>query len=73
MNTTALLLDYSEVDTEVSDIDIETMESNDFREVSGDDRDANGMLAMIQEKARFFCKDKWKFINLFIQLIHSFT
>ena len=43
--------------------------NSDSGGVSGDDRDANGMLAMIQEKARFFCKDEQKFINLFTQLI----
>jgi len=36
MNTVVpiiIMLDYSEIDIEVSDIDIETMKSNDYREV----------------------------------------
>jgi len=32
--------------------------NSDSGGVSEDDRDANGVLAMIQEKARFFCKDE---------------
>jgi len=36
-----VMLDHSEVDMEVSDIDIETAESNNCREVSRDDKDAN--------------------------------
>jgi len=65
INTTVLI----KVDIEILDTDIETMMSNDCREVSGDARDANGMLATMQEGARFSCKDEWKFINLFTQLI----
>ena len=41
-----VMLDHSELDTEVSDAGIETMESNNCREVSKKDGDANGMLAM---------------------------
>ena len=52
------MLGYLELDTEVSDVSMETMESNDCREVSRKDRDTNGMLAMMQERARFSCKDK---------------
>ena len=51
------MLDYLELDMEVSNTDLETMESNDCREVSRNDRDANGMLAIIQEGARFSYKD----------------
>ena len=40
-----VMLDCSELDTEVSDAGMETMESDDCREVSKRDRDANGMLA----------------------------
>ena len=50
MNATAsiiVMLDYSEVDIEALDIGIETIESNDYREISGDDRDADSMLTMI--------------------------
>ena len=41
------MLDCLEIDTEVSDIGIETTESNDCREVSGDDRDTNSVLTVI--------------------------
>ena len=63
------MLGYSELDTEVSDADMETMESNKCRGMSGKDGDTNGMLAMMQEEARFSCKDKWKFIDPFTQSI----
>ena len=59
------MLDYSELDTEVSDAGMETAESNDCRGVSKKNRDANGVLAMIQEGARFSCKDGQKFIDPF--------
>ena len=39
------MLGRSELDMEVSDVGMETMESNDCRGVSKKDRDANGMLA----------------------------
>jgi len=54
---------------EVSDAGMETMESDDCRGVSKKDRDANGVLAVTQEGARFSCKDGWKFIDLFTQSI----
>ena len=38
------MLDHSELDTEVLDAGIETAESNDCREVSKKDGDANGVL-----------------------------
>jgi len=41
------MLGHLELDMEVSDTDIETMESNDCREMSRKDGDANGMLAMM--------------------------
>jgi len=63
------MLDHSELDTEVSDASIETIESNDCREVSKKDRDANSVLAVMQKGVRFSCKDGWKFIDLFIQSI----
>jgi len=50
MNTTAsiiVMLDYLEVDIEASDIGIETMEFNDYREISGDNRDASSMLTIM--------------------------
>ena len=41
------MLGHSELDTEVSDTGIETMESDDCRELSKRDRDANGVLAVM--------------------------
>ena len=64
-----VMLGYLKLDIEVSDTGMETMESNDCRGVSKKDRDANGVLAVIQEGARFSCKDGWKFINPFTQSI----
>ena len=49
-NTAVLMiaiLGHSEVDMKVSDAGIETAESNDYREVSEDDGDANGVLVTI--------------------------
>ena len=59
------MLDRSELDTEVSDASIETTESDDCREMSKNDGDANGVLAVMWEGARFSCKDGQKFINTF--------
>jgi len=64
-----VMLGHSELDTEVSDTDMETAESDDYRGVSKKDRDANGMLAATRGGARFSCKDGWKFIDLFTQSI----
>jgi len=63
------ILGHSELDTEVSDAGMESMESNDCRRVSRKDGDTNGMLATMREGARFSCKDGWKFINPFTQSI----
>ena len=52
------MLGRLELDTEVSDAGMETVKSDDCRGVSKKDGDANGMLAMTQEEARFSCKDK---------------
>ena len=49
-----VMLDYSEVD----------MKSNDCRKMSGNNRDANRMLIIIWEGARFSYKDRCKFIDL---------
>ena len=49
-NATALMitmLDYSEIDSEVLDVGIETMRFNDCREISEDYRDTNSVLAVI--------------------------
>jgi len=59
------MLDCSELNTEVSNANMETMESNDCKEMSRKNRDANSVLAVMQEEARFFHKDGWKFIDLF--------
>ena len=63
------MLGYLEIDTEVSDAGMETAESNDYRGISWDNGDANDVLALTWERARFSCKDGWKFIDLFIQSI----
>jgi len=41
------MLDHSELDIETSDAGMETTESDDCREMSRSNRDANGVLAMI--------------------------
>jgi len=51
------ILGCSETDIEVSNADMETVDSDDCREVSRDNEDANDMLAVTQEKTRFSCKD----------------
>ena len=40
------MLDHSELDIEVSDVDMETTESDDCREISRNNGDANSMLAV---------------------------
>jgi len=50
---------------EVSDAGIETTESDDCREMSKKDGNANGVLAAMQEGVRFSYKDRQKFINPF--------
>ena len=59
------MLGHLELDMEVSDVGIETAESNDCKGVSKKDRDANSVLATMQEGVRFSCKDGQKFINPF--------
>ena len=63
------ILGYLELDTEVSDAGMEISESDDCRGISRGDRNANGIFPIMQEKARFFCKDGQKFINPFTQSI----
>ena len=41
------MLYHSEIDIEISNTGIETVETDNCREVLGDNRDANGMLATI--------------------------
>jgi len=64
-----VMLGHLELDMEVSDAGMETTESDDCREVFKKDGDANGVLAMMQERARFSCKDGQKFIDPFTQSI----
>jgi len=54
---------------EVLDAGMETIKSNDCREISTKNKDTNGVSAVTQEEARFSCKDRQKFINLFTQSI----
>ena len=63
------ILSCLELNTEVSDASMETVESDNCREISRSDGDTNEVLAAIQEEARFSYKDKWKFSDLFIQSI----
>ena len=51
------MLGHLELDMEVSDADIETVESDDCRGMSRNDRDTNSVLAMTWGGARFSCKD----------------
>ena len=64
-----VMLGRLKLDMEVSDTGMETTESDDCREMSKKDRDANGLLATTREGARFSCKDGRKFINPFTQSI----
>ena len=62
-------LGHLELDMKVTDTGMETAESNDCREMSKNNRDANSVLAAMQEEARFSCKDRQKFIDPFTQSI----
>ena len=53
-----VILGCLKVDIEISDVGVGTTESNGCREVSGNNRDTNRVLAVMQEGARFFYKDK---------------
>ena len=61
-----VILGYLELDMEVSDAGMETMESNDCRKLLRDNRNTNSMLVITQEGVRFSYKDRQKFIDLFI-------
>ena len=63
------MLGCPELDTEVSDVGMETAESDDCRGVSKKNGGANGVLATTREGARFSCKDGQKFIDPFTQSI----
>ena len=41
------MLSYLKLNMEISDVDMETMESDDCRGISESNRDANGVLAMM--------------------------
>ena len=59
------MLDCLELDMDVLDAGMETAESDDCRGISKKDGDANGVLVTKWEEARFFYKDKQKFIDPF--------
>ena len=59
------ILGCSEIDKKVLDVGIETVESDNCKEVLENNRDANSILAVILKRARFSYKDRWNFINLF--------
>jgi len=63
------MLGHPELDTEVSDAGMETVESDNCREMSKKNGNANGVLAMMREGVRFSYKDRRKFIDLFTQSI----
>ena len=50
---------------EVSDVGMETIESDDCKGMSKKNRDANDVLAATWEGVRFSCKDRRKFIDPF--------
>ena len=52
-----VMLGCSELDMEVLDAGMETAESDDCRGVSKKNRDANSVLAVMQEEARFSYKE----------------
>ena len=60
-NTTApmiVMLGCLELNTEVLDASMETAESDDCREMSRKNGDANSVLAAMREGAKFSCKDE---------------
>ena len=61
-----VILSYLKVNIEVLSTSIETMGSDDCRELLENNGNTNSMLAITWEKVRLFCKDRQKFINLFI-------
>ena len=64
-----VILGCLKLDIEILDVGMETAESDDCRGMSRNDRDINGVLAMMQEGTRFFYKNEQNFINLFTQSI----
>ena len=53
-----VILGHLELDIEVLDAGIETTESDNCKGMSRSNRDANSMLATMQEGAKFSCKDR---------------
>ena len=60
-----VMLGCLELDTEILDVGIEIMDSDDCRGMLESDGDANSVLAMTQEEARFSHKNGQKFTNPF--------
>jgi len=52
------MLGCLELDMEALDTSMETVKSSDCRKMSKNNGNANGMLATMQEEARFSYKDK---------------
>ena len=52
------MLSHSELDMEVSDTDIKTVESDNCRGMLKSDRNTNGVLATMWEGKGFSCKDR---------------
>ena len=52
------MLGCLEADIEISDTGIETLRSNDCREISGNNGNANGILTVMQENVRFSYKNE---------------
>ena len=57
MSKIIAMLDYSEVNIEILDIGMKIAEFDNCKKVLKDDGDTNEVLATIQERARFSCKD----------------
>ena len=53
-----VMLDCLELNMEVSDAGMETVESSDCREISKNNGNTNSVLATMQEGARFSYKDE---------------
>ena len=53
-----VILGYLKINIEVLDTNMELVESNDYRRLSKDDKDANKVLATMWGRVRFFFKDK---------------
>jgi len=52
------MLDCLEIDMKVLNTGMKSTEFDDYKEILGDNRDTNSILAVIQEKVRFSCKDR---------------